>query len=61
MNLRTAKSTFVALAVLHNMAIDMKEGTDLVRWIPRHNQRQHAPQDTIRGNIVRRNFIQQHF
>lgn len=59
MKLSTAKTTIVALAVLHNIAIDMNEQTDIVRYVRRRTRR--LQRDTVRGAIIRRNFINQHF
>lgn len=61
MKLSTAKITVVALAVLHNIAIDMKESLDFVQYRRRYIMQRRQVPSTLRGNIVRRNFIQQHF
>ncbi|KAI5643606.1 DDE superfamily endonuclease domain-containing protein [Phthorimaea operculella] len=59
MKLSTAKTTIVALAVLHNIAIDMKEQIDIVTYVRQRTRR--VRRDTVRGAIIRRNFINQHF
>lgn len=65
-NIETAKKTIVACAVLHNIAIDMKE--DVFLNGPGDNQANTQtsdvlvlPVDNVRGNIRRRQFIERHF
>lgn len=60
MKLSTAKTTIVALAVLHNIAIDMNEDIDIVRYV-RHRRRPQTESSTVRGAIMRQRFINQHF
>ncbi|KOB72058.1 Uncharacterized protein OBRU01_07407, partial [Operophtera brumata] len=59
--LDTAKATVVALAVLHNIAIGMNERIDIVRYVRRRRARPLNPPGTLRGNVVRRDFIQNNF
>ncbi|XP_045506094.1 putative nuclease HARBI1 [Colias croceus] len=61
MKLSTAKTSIVALAVLHNIAIDMNEHIDIVRYVRQRQRQRLHPRDTTRGAIIRNNFINQHF
>lgn len=60
MKLATAKTTIVALAMLHNIAIDMNEDIDIVRYV-RQRIRRPVRRPTVRGAIIRQRFINQHF
>lgn len=67
-DIETARKTIVACAVLHNIAIDMKE--DLFPEEDNYEQpsRDQIPthsipfvSNSVRGNIRRRQFIETHF
>ena len=67
-NIETAKKTIVACAVLHNIAIDMKE--DVFDSGPGDNQPNTeiseavflpVESNVLRGNIRRQRFIERHF
>ncbi|CAG4961523.1 unnamed protein product [Parnassius apollo] len=60
MKLSTAKTTIVALAVLHNIAIDMNEDIDIVRYV-HQRRRPQTERSTVRGAIIRQRFINQNF
>ncbi|CAH0730473.1 unnamed protein product, partial [Brenthis ino] len=66
-NIETAKTTIVACAVLHNIAIDMKEdvfhsGFDDNKANTQTSAAVALPVDNnVRGNIRRRQFIERHF
>lgn len=65
-NIETAKKTIVACAVLHNIAIDMKEDV-FPSSGPDDNNTQTSEaillpvENNVRGNIRRRQFIERHF
>ncbi|XP_046971024.1 putative nuclease HARBI1 [Vanessa cardui] len=66
-NIETARKTVVACAVLHNIALDMKE--DVFNTEPnsqQFNSQTSEPlvqpiENNLRGNIRRRQFIERHF
>ncbi|XP_047027918.1 putative nuclease HARBI1 [Helicoverpa zea] len=60
MKLSTAKTTIVALAVLHSIAIDMNEDLDIIRY-DRQSSRSQTQRPTVRGAVIRQQFINQHF
>ncbi|CAH0731066.1 unnamed protein product, partial [Brenthis ino] len=66
-NIETAKTTIVACAVLHNIAIDMKEdvfqsGFDDNKANTQTSAAVALPvENNVRGNIRRRQFIERHF
>ncbi|KAJ8705242.1 hypothetical protein PYW07_011069 [Mythimna separata] len=67
-DIETAKKTIVACAVLHNIAIDMREdlfpgeNDSAEQTISREALVQHyIPPPSVRGNVRRRQFIETHF
>ncbi|XP_037296752.1 putative nuclease HARBI1 [Manduca sexta] len=64
-DIETARKTIVACAVLHNIAIDMKEDVFSSGLEDEVNRQSHAvvlaAENNVRGNIRRRQFIERHF